>query len=174
MKSVSAGPGRVGTGRSRPGRFIPDIDYIIKKNTFLFNKQYQKSLVSEVSRCFDFPYECGKKVLTASSLRGARKNYISALKMLTCAANNVHLFNKFAQYFYFFKKTSQRQCIKRIPSEHKQVKCEVIEKTSQGASNGRCQTYFVLTCCMSCGRSLSVNVGGRRLGDSSYQEIYYC
>ena len=30
-----------------------------------------------------------------------------------------------------------------------QVRCEVIEETSQGASDERCQTICVLKCCMS-------------------------
>ena len=34
-------------------------------------------------------------------------------------------------------------------------KCEVIEKNSHGASERRCQTVFVLRCCMSRGRSLN-------------------
>ena len=39
-----------------------------------------------------------------------------------------------------------------------QLKCEVIENTSQGASDGRYQTVSVSKCCMSRGRSVSGNV----------------
>ena len=58
-KSVTAGP----------GRFITDIDYMVKDKKFLFHKQYRKkTLVSKTLRCSDFPYDCGKKLSTASSL----------------------------------------------------------------------------------------------------------
>ena len=42
--------------------------------------------------------------------------------------------------------------------EYKQVKCDITEKNSQGASDERFQTVFVLKCCMSLGQSLSGNV----------------
>ena len=37
-----------------------------------------------------------------------------------------------------------------------EVKCDVIEKSSQGASDGRCQTVFVSKSCMSRGRSKDI------------------
>ena len=49
-----------------------------------------------------------------------------------------------------------------------QVKREVIEKTSQGASDGRYKMVSVSKCCMMQGRSLSGNVRGRGLGAPSY------
>ena len=44
------------------------------------------------------------------------------------------------------------------------VKREVIEKNSQGASDGRCQRVFVFKYCMSRGQCLSGNVAGGRIG----------
>ena len=46
-----------------------------------------------------------------------------------------------------------------------QVKCEVIRKTSLGASYGSCQIVFVLKCCMLPGRRLCQNVGDWELGE---------
>ena len=47
---------------------------------------------------------------------------------------------------------------------YSQVKCEVIEeKTSQGASDARCQTVLTFKCCMCFGGSLSGNVGAGSL-----------
>ena len=45
-----------------------------------------------------------------------------------------------------------------------QANCEVVGKTAQGASGGRCQTVILLKCCMSRGWRFSGNVGGWRLG----------
>ena len=44
-----------------------------QKGQKLFYKQYRKknSKVSEISRCFDFPYDCGKKLPTARLFRTA-------------------------------------------------------------------------------------------------------
>ena len=44
------------------------------------------------------------------------------------------------------------------------VKCEVIEKTSQGESDGKCQIVFVIKYCISRGRNFSGNVAGGRIG----------
>ena len=59
---------------------------------------------------------------------------------------------------------------------YRQVKCEVIKKASQGGSDWRCQTVFVLMYCMSCGRSLSWNGGGgsRPGAPPSSTETYFC
>ena len=69
-KSISAGSDRAGrTGSSR----ISNIWSKILIFCSISNAE-KKSIVSEISHCFDFPCDCGNKLSTASSLRFARNN----------------------------------------------------------------------------------------------------